>query len=56
MVTLKRSEIADVAATTTETAIRTLAQLSNDGLIDLSGKQIVVNDFKGLVREAGIYD
>lgn len=55
-VSLKRSEIADIAATTTETAIRTLAQLSNDGLIELSGKSIIIQDFKGLVREACIYD
>lgn len=55
-VVLTRSEIADMAGTTTETTIRTLAQLSSDGLIELSGKKIVINDFNELILEAGIYD
>lgn len=52
-ITLTRSEIADMAATTTETTIRTLAQLSKDGLIKLTGKQILIIDFPGLQRVAG---
>lgn len=55
-VVLTRAEIADMAGTTTETTIRTLAQLNSDGLIKLAGKKIVVNDFKALISEAGIYD
>jgi len=55
-VVLTRAEIADMAGTTTETTIRTLAQLSSDGLIKLSGKKIAILDFKTLVIEAGVYD
>jgi CRP/FNR family transcriptional regulator len=53
---MTRSEIADIAGTTTETTIRTLAQLSKDGLIELKGKKIVIKDFPRLVSEASIYD
>lgn len=52
-VVLTRAEIADMAATTTETTIRTLAQLSDDGLIELVGKKIIIKDFEGLQRLAG---
>jgi len=53
---MTRSEIADIAGTTTETTIRTLAQLSKDGLIELKGKKIIIKDFPRLVSEASIYD
>ncbi len=55
-VVLTRSEIADMAGTTTETTIRTLSQLSNEGPIELVGKTIVINDFKKLLLEAGLFD
>ena len=55
-ITLTRSEIADIAGTTTETTIRTLAQLSDSGLIELSGKKIRILDFHKLVNTASIYD
>lgn len=55
-VTLTRSEIADIAGTTTETTIRTLAQLSDNGLIELLGKRIRIIDFNKLVSQAAIYD
>lgn len=49
-VVLTRAEIADMAATTTETTIRTLAQLSSDGLIELSGKKIIIKDYENLLK------
>ena len=55
-VSLTRSEIADIAGTTTETTIRTLAQLSTNGLIELSGKKIKIIDFMKLVSQAAIFD
>ncbi len=55
-IALTRSEIADIAGTTTETTIRTLAQLSDKGLIKLTGKKIKIIDFKKLIQEAKIYD
>ena len=53
---LTRSEIADIAGTTTETTIRTLAQLCKDGVIELKGKKISIKDFQRLVSEASVYD
>ncbi|MBD3637540.1 MAG: Crp/Fnr family transcriptional regulator [Crocinitomicaceae bacterium] len=51
-VALSRSEIADIAGTTTETAIRTLSQLNKEGVIDLVAKSIVIPDIKRLAQEA----
>ena len=53
-VMLTRAEIADMAGTTTETTIRTLAQLSSDDLIELNGKKIVIKDLSGLQNLAGL--
>ena len=53
---LSRSEIADIAGTTTETTIRTLGGLNEEGLIFLKGKTIQILDLKKLIKTAGIYD
>ncbi len=55
-VALTRSEIADLAGTTTETTIRTLAQLSTDNIIKLEGKNILVTNYKELVKTSNTYD
>lgn len=55
-VNLTRSELADIAGTTTETAIRTLAQLKEEGTIDLGEKKIRIIDLKNLIRIAGLQD
>ncbi len=55
-VLLSRSEIADIAGTTTETTIRTLAALHKEELIFLKGKSIKILDLKSLTRAAGIYE
>lgn len=55
-IVLTRSEIADIAGTTTETTIRTLAALNKEDLIDLKGKTIKILDLRELTRAAGIYD
>lgn len=54
-VNLTRSEIADMAGTTTETAIRTLAQLDQEGLIELSGRSIKLLKLNNLIDVAGVY-
>ena len=54
-IVLSRSEIADIAGTTTETTIRTLATLNEEKLIQLKGKSIKIMDIKGLTRTASIY-
>ena len=53
---INRSEIADIAGTTTETTIRTLAQMNKEGVIELQGKKIMIPDLKALSRVAGLYD
>lgn len=53
---MTRSEIADMAGTTTESTIRTLAQLSDEALIKLEGKSIVISNYSGLVRCTNAYD
>lgn len=55
-VALSRSEIADMAGTTTETTIRTLAALKKDGLIELENKKIMIPNLSKLSNFAGIYD
>ena len=55
-VQMTRSEIADMAGTTTESTIRTLAQLSSDGIIQLDGKNIIITDNEQLIRCANTLD
>ena len=55
-VTLTRSEIADIAGTTTETTIRTLAILGKENAIKLEGKRIIIPDLEALIKIAGLYD
>lgn len=51
-VALKRSEMGELAGMTTETTIRTLAELKRLGFIDLVGKQIQFTDYQGLANLA----
>ncbi len=55
-VTLKRSEIAEIAGTTTETTIRTLASLHKEEIIELNEKNILILNLKKLTKTAAIYD
>ena len=55
-ITLTRAEIGDIAGTTTETTIRTLAQLKKEGVIELSGKHISIPSVTDLANVAGVYD
>jgi CRP-like cAMP-binding protein len=49
-VILSREDYANIVGTATESAIRILSQLKKDGLISTSGKQIKIEDIKGLER------
>lgn len=55
-ISLTRSEIANIAGTTTETTIRTLAQLGDLGFIKLTGKEIKILNINELTRKARILD
>ena len=49
-VILSREDYANIVGTATESAIRILSQLKKEGLISTSGKQIKIEDLKGLER------
>jgi CRP/FNR family transcriptional regulator len=55
-ISLTRAEIGDIAGTTTETTIRTLAQLKKEGVIELNGKSISIPNINKLMNIAAIYD
>lgn len=48
MVPLSRKELASLAETVNETAVRTLGELKNDGLITTKAHDIYINDMKKL--------
>ncbi len=51
---LTRENIGNIAGTTTETAIRTLSDLSKKKTIDLIGKKIKILDVKELIKIANL--
>lgn len=53
-VKLPREDIANVAGTSTETAIRFLSEFKDEGMIDLQGKQIFIRNRKALMRTARV--
>ena len=48
--TLTRKDIADFASISTESAVRLLTELKNDGVIDLEGRMIKILDRKHLIE------
>jgi CRP-like cAMP-binding protein len=50
---LSREELAGMVGTATESCIRQLADLNKQGLIQLSGKKIIIPDYNKLARFAG---
>lgn len=55
-IVLTRSEIADIAGTTTETTIRTLTLLKKEEVLELRGKKIIIKNLERLTRVANIID
>lgn len=55
-ITMTRSEIADMAGTTTESTIRMLTQLSEEKIINLVGKHIQILNFDKLLQCANTLD
>ena len=47
---LSRLDLANLSSMTTSNAIRTLSAFSQEGVIELSGRKIIVNDMKHLER------
>ena len=55
-VVLSREEIANIAGTATETAIRLLSEFKQDRIIELTGKKISILNLPLLVKTANIFD
>lgn len=53
-VVMRREDLANIAGTATETAIRILADMKNDGLLEFLGKKIKILKFRELVHLANI--
>jgi CRP/FNR family transcriptional regulator, polysaccharide utilization system transcription regulator len=51
---LTRREIGEIAGTTTESSIRSLAKLAEDGIIQLKGKKIVIVNIRALEEIANL--
>jgi len=52
---LSREDIANFINTSTESVIRTLSELKNEGYIIIKGRSIFLKNIKGLMKIAGIY-
>jgi CRP/FNR family transcriptional regulator len=52
--TLSRQEIADLAGTVLETAVRFLSEFKDDGYIALNGREVTILDSDGLMKAANI--
>jgi CRP/FNR family transcriptional regulator, polysaccharide utilization system transcription regulator len=53
---LRRDEIAGLAGTVRETAIRYLSEFNDSGIIELSGKKIKIIDMRKLIHTANLFD
>ncbi len=51
---LTREEMASIVGTATETLIRILSDFKKEGLVELDGKYIVLENEKGIAQEAGL--
>jgi CRP/FNR family transcriptional regulator len=49
---LTRKEIGDIAGVTTESTIRTMSDFNKEKIIQIQGKNIIINNFDQLKREA----
>ncbi len=55
-VKLTREEIANIVGTATETTIRLLSELKQDGIVELDGRSIRILSLPRLVRIANVHD
>ncbi len=55
-VALSREDLANITGTATETVIRLIADFKKEGLIDTSGKKILLKNVRGLINEGNIHD
>ncbi len=55
-VSISREEIANIAGTSRETAIRTLFELQKENIIELKGKKIKITDYNALVNSSNLFE
>jgi CRP/FNR family transcriptional regulator len=55
-VRLSREEIANLAGTATESAIRLLSEFKKDGMLELEGKKIRLLDIPHILKTANLHD
>ncbi|MBC8342679.1 MAG: winged helix-turn-helix domain-containing protein, partial [Bacteroidetes bacterium] len=53
---LTRDELANTVGSATETVIRVLGELKNEGLISVKGRTITITDLKGLLEVAELLE
>jgi len=53
---ITRKEIGDMAGVTTESTIRKLSDMRQEGIIEINGRKIVIPDFQRLIRIANLCD
>jgi CRP/FNR family transcriptional regulator len=55
-VVMRREDLANIAGTATETAIRILAELKDEGYVEYVGKKIKILRMKDLIHMANVSD
>jgi CRP/FNR family transcriptional regulator, polysaccharide utilization system transcription regulator len=55
-VSLTREELASIVGTATESVIRLLSEFKSDGLIEMQGRRIKLNDIPKLIKLGGVHD
>lgn len=55
-VKLSREDLASIAGTVRETATRLLSEFKDDGIIELSGKKIIISNLSKLIQQANLFD
>ncbi len=53
---LTREDLANIVGTATESCIRLLSEFKKDGIVNLNGKKITINDKQKLLRTANVFD
>jgi CRP-like cAMP-binding protein len=55
MINLSREDLSNIVGTATETLVRALTELKNEGLVDIRGRRIYLVNIEGLKKVARIF-
>jgi CRP/FNR family transcriptional regulator, polysaccharide utilization system transcription regulator len=56
LIKISREDLAYSVGSATETVIRMLSELKNDGLVEIKGRTVKIVNISGLIKAANIYD